>query len=58
VGLRRVELHIDPDNAGSRRVAESAGFRVEGLLRQRFLHRGQPTDMLLYSLLAMDGAHN
>jgi RimJ/RimL family protein N-acetyltransferase len=58
VGLRRVELHIDPDNAGSRRVAESAGFRVEGLLRQRFLHRGQPTDMLLYSLLATDGADN
>jgi RimJ/RimL family protein N-acetyltransferase len=56
VGLRRVELHIDPDNAGSRGVAERAGFRVEGLLRQRFLHRGQPTDMLLYSLLATDGA--
>jgi RimJ/RimL family protein N-acetyltransferase len=54
VGLRRVELHIDPDNAGSRGVAESAGFRAEGLLRQRFLHRGRPTDMLLYSLLATD----
>jgi RimJ/RimL family protein N-acetyltransferase len=54
VGLRRVELHVDPDNTGSRGVAERAGFRAEGLLRQRFLHRGQPSDMLLYSLLATD----
>jgi RimJ/RimL family protein N-acetyltransferase len=54
LGLRRVELHVDPDNVGSRGVAESAGFRAEGLLRQRFLHRGQPSDMLLYSLLATD----
>jgi RimJ/RimL family protein N-acetyltransferase len=54
LGLRRVEMHIDPDNAGSRGVAERAGFRAEGLLRQRFLHRGQPSDMLLYSLLAGD----
>jgi RimJ/RimL family protein N-acetyltransferase len=54
VGLRRVELHVDPDNTGSRGVAERAGFRAEGLLRQRFLHRGQPSDMLLYSRLATD----
>jgi RimJ/RimL family protein N-acetyltransferase len=54
VGLRRVELVVDPDNAGSRRVAERAGFRAEGLIRQRFLHRGQPSDVVLYSLLASD----
>jgi RimJ/RimL family protein N-acetyltransferase len=54
VGLRRVELIVDPENAGSRGVAERAGFHAEGLLRQRFLHRGEPSDVLLYALLAGD----
>jgi RimJ/RimL family protein N-acetyltransferase len=54
VGLRRVELVVDPDNAGSRGVAERAGFRPEGILRQRFLHRGQPSDVVLYARLADD----
>jgi RimJ/RimL family protein N-acetyltransferase len=52
LGLRRVELVVDPANTGSRRVAERAGFFAEGLLRQRFLHRGQPSDVLLYARLA------
>jgi RimJ/RimL family protein N-acetyltransferase len=54
VGVHRVELHVDPENAGSRRVAERAGFRTEGLIRQRFLHRGRPSDVVLYALLASD----
>ena len=54
VGLRRVELVVDPDNAGSRRVAESAGFRAEGIVRQRFLHRGRPSDVVLYALVRTD----
>jgi RimJ/RimL family protein N-acetyltransferase len=54
LGLRRVELVVDPDNAGSRGVAERAGFRAEGVVRQRFLHRGQPSDVVLYALLATD----
>jgi RimJ/RimL family protein N-acetyltransferase len=54
VGLRRVELVVDPDNAGSRGVAERAGFRAEGVVRQRFLHRGEPSDVVLYALLAAD----
>ena len=54
VGLRRVELVVDPDNAGSRGVAERAGFRAEGIVRQRFLHRGQPSDVVLYARLAID----
>ena len=52
LGLRRLELHVDPANVGSRRVAERAGFWAEGLLRQRYLHRGQPGDFLLYARLA------
>jgi RimJ/RimL family protein N-acetyltransferase len=54
VGVHRVELHVDPGNAGSRRVAERAGFHAEGTVRQRFLHRGQPSDVVLYALLAAD----
>jgi hypothetical protein len=33
-------------------VAESAGFVAEGTLLQRFLHRGRPSDVLLYARLA------
>lgn len=54
LGLRRLALVVDPDNAGSRRVAESAGFRAEGVLRQRSLHRGAPVDDVIYGLLASD----
>jgi RimJ/RimL family protein N-acetyltransferase len=32
VGLTRISLEIDPQNAASRRVAERAGFRYERLL--------------------------
>ena len=54
LGLHRVELHVDPENAGSCGVAERAGFRTEGIVRQRFLHRGEPSDVVLYALLATD----
>jgi len=53
-GVRRVELIADPANTGSCRTAESAGFRAEGVLRQRYLHRGVPGDVVLYALLATD----
>jgi RimJ/RimL family protein N-acetyltransferase len=54
LGLRRVELVVDPANTGSRRVAERAGFRAEGVLRQRSIHRGRPVDDVVYGLLATD----
>jgi RimJ/RimL family protein N-acetyltransferase len=54
LGLRRMELVADPANSGSCRVAESAGYRAEGVLRQRSLHRGRPVDDAMYSLLATD----
>ncbi len=49
-----MELAVDPENAASRGVAERTGFRAEGLVRQRFLHRGEPSDVVLYALLATD----
>jgi RimJ/RimL family protein N-acetyltransferase len=54
IGVHRVELLVDPANAGSRRVAESAGFLAEGLVRQRFRYRGRPSDVVLYARLAGD----
>jgi RimJ/RimL family protein N-acetyltransferase len=54
VGLRRVELLIDPANAGSLAVARSAGFTIEGTVRQRFLHRGEPSDVVLHARIATD----
>ena len=54
LGVRRVELIADPANRGSNRVAERAGFSAEGVLRSRYLHRGVPGDVVLWSLLATD----
>jgi ribosomal-protein-alanine N-acetyltransferase len=54
VGLRRLELKVDPRNDASRRLGERAGFRVEGALRQRSLQRGVPVDDVVLGLLATD----
>ena len=54
LGLRRVELVVDPANAGSLAVARSAGVLPEGTIRQRFLHRGEPSDVVLHARIAAD----
>ena len=54
LGLRRMELVVDPRNDGSRGVARSAGFRPEGTLRQRSIHRGIPVDDVIYGRLPSD----
>ena len=53
-GAVRVELVVEPDNVGSVRVAEAAGFTREGLLRQRFVLRGRRADVAIYSMLTSD----
>ena len=53
-GAVRVELVVEPANKGSIRVAESAGFTQEGLLRQRFNLRGRQVDVIMYSMLVGD----
>lgn len=47
----RLQLAAHPDNTASRRVAEKAGFREEGVLRAATFHRGAHHDLVLYSLL-------
>ena len=52
LGLGRIELITDPDNAGSQRVAEKVGFTREGVLRSHLLHPdGRRRDSVMFSLL-------
>jgi RimJ/RimL family protein N-acetyltransferase len=55
-GAARVELVVEPANAGSVRVAEAAGFTAEGVLRSRLVLRGRRADVVMYSLLPGDPA--
>ncbi|HEY7150248.1 MAG TPA: GNAT family N-acetyltransferase [Solirubrobacterales bacterium] len=49
--VERIEIHAEPDNAPSRRVAERVGFRFEGVLRSYFVNKGVRRDAASYSLL-------
>ena len=53
-GIERLQLRADQRNVASQRVAESAGFRREGVLRSvRFNQRqDRRVDFVMYSLLA------
>ena len=54
LGLERVELHIDPENAASIRVAERCGYVREGVLRSLHFKEGLRGDTAIYSLLRAD----
>lgn len=49
--VHRLELKIVPENKGSVRVAEKCGYRLEGVAREAWYHRGRHLDMAVYSLL-------
>jgi len=49
--LHRIELYIEPWNAGSIKTAERAGFEREGLLRSHQEIGGRRRDMLLYATI-------
>lgn len=49
--LRKLIAFVHEDNLPSRMVLENAGFRLEGLLREHFLIRGQPVNEVLYGIL-------
>jgi RimJ/RimL family protein N-acetyltransferase len=52
LGLQRLELITDPDNAASQRVAEKVGFQREGVLRSHLVHPdGRRRDSVMFSLL-------
>ncbi|MFI7593025.1 GNAT family N-acetyltransferase [Micromonospora sp. NPDC049359] len=55
IGTRRLELHTEPENAASQRVALAAGFRYEGLRRSAGQDRnGRRYDLLTWVRLAED----
>ncbi len=54
LGLERVELFANPENAASQRVAERAGFTREGLLRRYRYRHGVREDLVIFSLLRED----
>ena len=54
VGLLRLELRIDVDNAASERVAERAGYRLDGILRSKHVKEGRRADLGVWSRLRGD----
>lgn len=54
LGLQRVSLYTYVGNVASQRVAQQAGFRFEGTLRNWVEHRGQPRDAVMFSLIPDD----
>ena len=52
LGVQRLELIADPENRRSQRVAETVGFRREGVLRSHLRHPDRRRrDSVIYSLL-------
>jgi RimJ/RimL family protein N-acetyltransferase len=49
--LHRLEADVDPRNTRSISLLEGAGFRREGLLRERYQLNGEIQDALFYGLL-------
>jgi RimJ/RimL family protein N-acetyltransferase len=54
LGLARIQWRAEVGNAASWRVAEKAGFAMEGLLRQGHAENGERRDCWIGSLLAAD----
>jgi RimJ/RimL family protein N-acetyltransferase len=52
--LERLELRIDDENQASKRVAERAGYRLEGVLRSLAFKEGLRTDTGVWSRLPSD----
>ena len=52
--LNRLEAQYDVRNPASGKVMEHAGFRREGVLRERILNKGEFIDVVLCSLLRSD----
>ena len=51
LALQRIEILAAVGNRPSQRVAEKAGAKKEGVVRNRLSIRGQPHDAVMYSLI-------
>lgn len=54
LGLARIEIVTQVGNVASRRVAEKAGAKLEGIARNRLEYRGRYFDAAMYSLVPAD----
>jgi RimJ/RimL family protein N-acetyltransferase len=54
LGLLRLELRIDVENPASERVAQRAGYRRDGVLRQVHVKDGLRCDLGVWSRLSQD----
>ena len=54
LGLERLELRIDPENVPSTKVAERAGYRLEGVLRNLHFKGDLRADLGVWSRLRQD----
>lgn len=54
-GLQRIELRVRPENHASIKVADRAGFLLEGTLRRVALEDDGLCDLVVYSRLDTDG---
>lgn len=54
MGLRRIEAEVDARNQSSARLLRRVGFTMEGLLRQRWVAKGEVRDVEMFGLLRSD----
>jgi RimJ/RimL family protein N-acetyltransferase len=52
-GAKRIELLISVDNVASKKVAERAGYELEGVLRSTYLKQGRREDTEMWSRVEM-----
>jgi RimJ/RimL family protein N-acetyltransferase len=57
LGLNRIEADIDPRNSNSARSLERLGFRMEGVLRERWIVAGEVSDTGYYGLLRKEWSY-
>jgi ribosomal-protein-alanine N-acetyltransferase len=51
MGLRRIEAEVDPRNRSSALLLQRLGFAKEGLLRERWVSKGETKDVEMHGLL-------
>lgn len=49
--IERIQVQTDVRNAGSRKVLEKTGFKLEGTIRKAFFLRGKLRDSFLYGII-------
>jgi len=54
LNLKRIQLHVSVDNERAVKVYKSAGFKIEGTLRQAMYHNGYYSDFYVMAVLRDD----